>query len=83
MKKINFSSLFAGKEKPAEKPKEDRKLVVRKSRCPQNHPCPSVKVCPVGAISQKGYNAPTIDEGKCIKCGKCVRYCPMRALILE
>lgn len=58
-------------------------LVVKKNRCPQNHPCPSVKVCPVGALKQKGFDAPTVDMDKCIKCGKCVNFCPMRALVLE
>lgn len=38
-----------------------RKIVVIKSRCPQNHPCPSVRICPVGALIQNGYDAPTID----------------------
>lgn len=48
-------------------------------RCPQNHPCPSVKVCPVGALKQEGFAAPTVDENLCIDCGNCVDYCPMGA----
>lgn len=48
-------------------------------RCPQNHPCPSVKVCPVGALKQEGFKAPTVDEDLCIDCGNCVDYCPMGA----
>ena len=62
---------------------ENAKLVVKLSRCPQNHPCPSVRVCPVGALLQQGYAAPTVDEDKCIKCGKCVKFCPMKALQFE
>lgn len=62
---------------------QDKTLVVKTKRCPQNHHCPSVKVCPVGALAQKGYAAPDIDMDKCIKCGKCVKFCPMRALALE
>lgn len=58
-------------------------LVVKTARCPQNHPCPSVNVCPVGALSQKGFSAPDIDSNKCIKCGKCSAFCPMGALVLE
>jgi len=65
------------------KDKKDMVLAVKKSRCPQNHSCPSVRVCPVGALSQKGNEAPVVDMEKCIKCGKCVRFCPMRALVLE
>lgn len=45
--------------------------------CPQNHPCPSKRVCPVGAIEQKGFAAPTINEEKCILCGKCIKTCPV------
>lgn len=58
-------------------------LVVKKSRCPQNHPCPSIRVCPVGALTQKGFSAPVADMNVCIRCGKCVKYCPMGALALE
>lgn len=31
----------------------EKKLKVIIERCPQNHKCPSIKVCPVGALSQK------------------------------
>ncbi len=55
-------------------------IAVELRRCPQNHPCPAVRVCPVGALIQKGYDAPKVDEKKCIDCGKCVRFCPMGAL---
>lgn len=59
-----------------------KKLTVIKERCPQNHPCPSVRVCPVGALSQTGFNAPTVDYDKCISCGKCSNFCPKKALVL-
>lgn len=48
--------------------------------CPQNHRCPSIRVCPVEALVQNGRQAPEVDEEKCIDCGKCVRYCPTGAL---
>lgn len=51
-------------------------LQVEEKRCPQNHRCPAMGICPVDAISQKGNAAPTIDEEKCIECGKCMRVCP-------
>lgn len=53
---------------------------VDKNRCPQNHPCPLVARCPVGAISQTGYGLPVIDREKCISCGICLRGCPTRAM---
>ncbi len=60
-----------------------RVLKVRKERCPQNHKCPAVKICPVGALSQKENEAPLIDYEVCISCGKCASFCPMQALVLE
>lgn len=50
--------------------------------CPQNHSCPAVKICPVGALDQEGFNAPTINYDKCIGCGKCARFCPKKALVM-
>jgi Fe-S-cluster-containing hydrogenase component 2 len=52
-------------------------IKIEKAYCPQNHSCPSLRVCPVGAIKQKGYSAPTIDEDECILCGKCLGTCPV------
>ena len=55
-------------------------IVVDKNRCPQNHPCPSVRVCSFGALVQRGFDAPVVVTDKCISCKKCVRYCPMGAI---
>ncbi|MEG1528670.1 MAG: 4Fe-4S binding protein [Clostridia bacterium] len=60
-----------------------KELKVIVALCPQNHHCPSLKVCPVGALTQIGNNAPTVNKEKCIKCGKCASFCPKKALILE
>jgi Fe-S-cluster-containing hydrogenase component 2 len=50
-------------------------------RCPQNHPCPCVSVCPVDAISQINLGAPSINQNKCIRCGLCVDLCPQGAIV--
>ncbi len=50
-------------------------VTVHSQRCPQNHPCPSLRVCPTNAIVQHGYGAPTIDMDKCIDCGRCAQSC--------
>jgi len=55
-------------------------ITVDVKRCPQNHPCPSVQVCPVGALIQQGYKAPQVHPIKCTECLKCVKFCPMGAL---
>ncbi|MBN1500436.1 MAG: 4Fe-4S binding protein [Spirochaetes bacterium] len=52
---------------------------VTASRCPQNHRCPIINICPVGAIKQEGFAAPEIDYDKCTGCGKCIKYCAFRA----
>ena len=61
----------------------NRILTLKKENCPQNHKCPAVKICPVGALSQTDFGAPVIDRGKCIACGKCSDFCPKKALVLE
>lgn len=58
-------------------------LTLIKNNCPQNHSCPAVRVCPVGALSQNNFEAPVIDHSKCIKCGKCSNFCPKKALVLQ
>lgn len=56
------------------------KIVVNPQKCPQNHRCPAVAVCPKGAISQKHIFAlPVVDAEACVVCGKCVSDCPKGA----
>ena len=55
-------------------------ITINPKRCPQNHPCPIIHVCPAKAISQKGYGLPVIDKAKCTNCGLCTRYCPTGAV---
>ncbi len=55
-------------------------ITIDKNRCPQNHRCPSIKVCPVGAISQEGFGLPVVNQEVCVECGKCIKFCPMRAI---
>lgn len=42
------------------------------------HPC--TNVCPTNAVSI-GKNRATIDQDKCIKCGKCKESCPYNAIV--
>lgn len=56
------------------------KLILEVAKCPQNHLCPAVKVCPMGALSQEGFQAPIIDYDKCIACGICADSCGKQAL---
>lgn len=55
-------------------------IVVNRQKCPQDHKCPSMAVCPMGAISQKDiYSLPVVDKEKCVVCGKCIQFCPKGA----
>ncbi len=56
-------------------------IKVIEERCPQNHKCPAIKVCPANALKQDGYTAPVVNEQTCIECNKCSDYCPMGALV--
>ncbi len=49
----------------------NKRLKIVLENCSQNHKCPAVKICPVGALSQKDFEAPVVDYDKCISCGKC------------
>ena len=59
-----------------------KKLVIDLQKCPQNHPCPAVKLCPQGALSQSGMRAPIVDTSKCVLCGLCAKYCGKQAMHL-
>ncbi|MHB1314374.1 MAG: 4Fe-4S binding protein [Christensenellales bacterium] len=78
----SFGWFQGGKATVKAEGSKEKTLFVNPLKCPQNHPCPSVRVCPVGALSQTGYHAPEVDGDKCIKCGKCVQFCPRRAISL-
>jgi len=58
-------------------------LTISPMSCPQNHRCPLLRVCNIGAISQDSYGLPVIDEEKCIECGKCIKFCPTRAVQIK
>lgn len=59
------------------------KIMVNDQKCPQNHKCPSISVCPVGAITQADIHAlPQVDAAVCILCRKCMRSCPKGAFEL-
>ena len=55
-------------------------ITIDKNKCPQNHRCPSMSVCPVGAISQNGFELPIINQELCVECGKCIKFCPRKAI---
>ncbi|WP_313528627.1 4Fe-4S binding protein [Anaerotignum sp.] len=53
------------------------------NKCPQDHTCPAVRVCPVGALTQDKRNAaPTVHQDICIGCGRCAMTCPKKALYM-
>jgi ferredoxin len=54
-------------------------ITVNGAKCPQDHRCPAIKVCPVDAISQEGHGLPKVDQDACIDCMACADYCPMGA----
>ena len=55
-------------------------LTIDPARCPQNHRCPLIDLCPVGAISQEGFSLPAIDPDLCIECGHCIEICGRHAV---
>ena len=51
-------------------------IELNKEKCPSNYPCPLTRACPKGAITQIGFDAPSLDKTKCISCNICVNNCP-------
>ncbi len=83
---INASSytiITAHKVNNGKSKKLDKNLCIRKDKCPKNHQCKAVNICPVTALSQKEGEAPEVDETKCIACGKCIALCPKKVFALE
>ncbi|NOZ45615.1 MAG: 4Fe-4S ferredoxin [Chlorobi bacterium] len=57
------------------------KVTVISERCPQNHYCPVIRVCPNNAIEQTSpYSAPNINSSNCTDCGLCTNYCAYGAI---
>jgi len=56
--------------------------VIDASRCDRSPFCPVKRVCPVNAVKANMYGVPEVNAIECIGCGKCVTYCPMRAVTM-
>ena len=51
-------------------------ISVNAAACPQNHPCPAVRLCPTGALTQDDvFSAPRLDQELCTECGACTSAC--------
>jgi ferredoxin len=55
-------------------------IVVDRNKCPHDHRCPLMDICPEEAISQGDDGYPIIDYTLCIECGICIKRCPLRAI---
>lgn len=57
----------------------DQYIAAHKAQCCGCHAC--ANVCPVHAIEmredEEGFLYPHVDEGKCVKCGRCAAVCQM------
>jgi Fe-S-cluster-containing hydrogenase component 2 len=53
---------------------------VDKNICPHNHPCPLIRICPEGAISQFENGYPIVNDRLCVECGKCIKNCKLNAM---
>ena len=52
------------------------------NRCDRSPFCPVKRICPVNAVNANMYGVPEVNSGECIGCGKCIPYCPMRAVAM-
>ena len=68
--------------------KTNKKAVLNKSQCDHSPLCPAKRVCGLGAITQKTKwliiaDYPEINQDKCVGCGRCVDFCPHRAIKMK
>ena len=56
-------------------------IKVDPKRCPQDHRCPAIRVCPFDALIQNGHGLPEVDAEKCTLCLTCISYCPLGAIV--
>ncbi len=64
-----------------------KKAIIDNNRCDKSPFCPVKRVCPTGAVTQKGgifrSETPKINEALCIGCEKCILVCPMAAVKMK
>ena len=65
-----------------------KKAVINKKLCDHSPFCPAKRACVIGAITQQKSwffkaEVPEIDQGKCVGCGRCVDFCPHRAIKMK
>jgi len=77
-KKVISAPLINVIRAACEKCPEDKVIVTNMCQSCMAHPCSLV--CPVKAISFQENGQAIIDQGTCIKCGKCQRACPYQAI---
>lgn len=65
-----------------------KKAVINREKCDHSPMCPAKKACHIGAITQKTKwffkaEIPEIDQDRCVGCGRCVNFCPQRAIKMK
>ncbi|ADG82043.1 4Fe-4S ferredoxin [Thermincola ferriacetica] len=59
---------------------DNRRAVIDAEKCDRSPWCPVKRVCPANAVEREDDNDPYFVNAYCQGCGKCVQYCPRRAV---
>lgn len=64
------------------KTNKNKKAFIIEAKCDRSPFCPVKRVCPTGAVQRAGFfmGQVTINDEKCIGCGKCITVCPHNAV---
>ncbi|PKM82670.1 MAG: 4Fe-4S ferredoxin [Firmicutes bacterium HGW-Firmicutes-14] len=57
-----------------------KRAVIDTKKCDKSPGCPARRICPADAIEREESNEPYFVNAYCQGCGKCINFCPRRAI---
>jgi len=60
---------------------DKKRAIINPAKCDRRPGCPAHRICPANAIEKTDDNGWYVGAD-CTGCGKCIRVCPMKAILL-
>lgn len=59
-----------------------KRAVIDPNKCDKSANCPVKRICPANAVEREEIDDPYYINSFCQGCGKCVDYCPRKAVAM-